>query len=331
MIWIGPTARLVSDALMVIGEAVDVHCNVSYDRCKMSNGFDLDQLRAFIAVADLRSFRQAADELHLSPPALSRRIERLEERVGARLLERSSRSVRLSVVGEAFLERVRAVLEDLDDAVLGVHELSSGHTGRITVAAVPSAASSFVPRALARLAERYPGIRFRLLDGSLQETALAVLGGQADVGIGFNDRPIAGLQAELLGEDPYVVALPAGHRWQRRRSLRLQDLNDEPLLSLASGSGNRALLEQQMEQVGVVPRVVHEAAHIWALMGMVEAGLGCALVPEMVARSSPPGVTVVALQGRPLRRKIALLTPVERRLTPLAQRLLPELRTAFKG
>ena len=94
---------------------------------------ELSRLRAFVTVADLRSFRQAAHELHLSPPALSRRVERLEERVGARLLERTSRSVRPSAVGEAFLERVRAVLEDLDDAVLGVHELSSGHTGRITV------------------------------------------------------------------------------------------------------------------------------------------------------------------------------------------------------
>ncbi|XHS77497.1 LysR substrate-binding domain-containing protein [Burkholderiaceae bacterium UC74_6] len=99
--------------------------------------------------------------------------------------------------------------------------MSSGYTGCITVAAVLSAASSFVPRALARLAGRYPGICLRLLDGSLHAT---VLGGQADVGIGFNDTPIAGLQAGLLGEDPYVVALPASHRWRGRRSLRLQDL-----------------------------------------------------------------------------------------------------------
>lgn len=293
------------------------------------NGFDLDQLRAFVAVADLRSFRRAADELALSPPALSRRIERLEERVGARLLERTSRAVRPSAVGEAFLERVRAVLQDLDDAVLGVHELSSGHTGRITVAAVPSAATSFVPRALARLAGRYPGVRLRLLDGSLQATVLAVLGGQADVGIGFDDGPIAGLQAEPLGDDPYVLAVPPGHRWQRRRSLRVQELHDQPLLSLAGGSGNRALLDRQLAQAGVVPRAVHEAAHVSALLGLVDAGLGCALVPAMAAATAGAGTAIVPLQGRPLARRIALLTPLERRLTPLAQRLLPELRGAF--
>ena len=294
-----------------------------------SNGLDLDQLRAFVTVADLRSFRQAAVELHLSPPALSRRIERLEDRVGARLLDRTSRSVRLSVVGEAFVERVRSALEDLDDAVLGVNELSSGHSGRLTVAAVPSAACGFVPQALSRLVGRFPGVRLRLLDGSLQATALAVLGGQADLGIGFYDSAIPGLHAELLGEDPYVLALPAAHRWAGRRSIRLQDLGDEPMLSLAASSGNRALLELQLAQAGIALEVTHETAHIWALIGMVEAGLGCALVPAMALRSAPSGVAAVALRGNPLRRKIGLLTPVERRLTPLAQRVLPELRAAF--
>jgi len=294
-----------------------------------SNGLDLDQLRAFITVADLRSFRQAAGELHLSPPALSRRIERLEERVGARLLDRTSRSVRLSVVGEAFVERVRSVLEDLDAAILGVNELSSGHTGRLTIAAVPSAACGFVPRALARLTARYPGVRLRLLDGALQATALAVLGGQADLGIGFSDDALPGLQVELLGEDPYVLAVPAAHRWAGRRTIRLQDLGDEPMLSLAASSGNRALLDLQLAQAGIALQVMHETAHVWALIGMVEAGLGCALVPAMALRSAPAGVAAVALRGNPLRRKIGLLTPLERRLTPLAQRLLPELRAAF--
>jgi len=308
---------------------VAVHCNIAYDQCMIGNGLDLDQLRAFIAVADLRSFRQAADELHLSAPALSRRIERLEERVGARLLERTSRSVRLSVVGEAFVERVRSALEDLDDAVLGVNELASGHSGRLTVAAVPSAACGFVPHALSRLAARYPRTRLRVLDGSLQATALAVLGGQADVGIGFHDGDIPGLHMELLGEEPYLLLLPAGHRWARRRTIRLQDLRGEPVLSLVASSGNRALLDQQLARAGVTLTASHEAAHIWALIGMVEAGLGCALVPAMALRSASAGLTVVALRDHPLRRRIALLTPVERRLTPLAQRLLPELRSAF--
>lgn len=294
-----------------------------------SNGFDLDQLRAFVRVAELRSFRAAADELHLSPPALSRRIEKLEERMGSRLLERSSRAVRLSAVGEAFLDRVRVVLEDLDDAVLGVRELASGHAGRLTVAAVPSAATAFLPAALARLAARHPAVRMRVLDGSLQATALAVLGGTADLGIGFSDTPIDGLAAEPLGRDPYVLAVPAAHAWAGRRTLRLDDLRGQPLMSLGAGSGNRLLLERQLRQARVGLEITHEAAHVAALLGMVSAGLGCALVPAMALRVPPEGVRLVRLQGRPLHREIALLTSRERRLTPLAQRLVPELRAAF--
>jgi len=103
------------------------------------------------------------------------------------------------------------------------------------------------------------------------------------------------------------------------------------MLSLAAGSGNRALLDQQLASAGVELRITHEAAHVWALIGMVEAGLGCALVPAMALKAAPAGVAAVTIRGNPLKRKIALLTAVERRLTPLAQRLLPELRSAFSN
>jgi DNA-binding transcriptional LysR family regulator len=296
-----------------------------------SNGLDLDQLHAFVTVADRRSFRAAADELHLSPPALSRRIERLEDRVGARLLERTSRSVQLSAVGEAFLDRVRGVLADLDGAVLGVHELASGHQGRVTIAAVPSAASGFVPRALARFAKAYPGVRLRLMDGALQETTLAVLGGQADLGITFDDATVAGLEATPLGADPYVLALPADHPWTARDGIRLDELAGQPLIGLQGGSGNRRLLDAQLKASGLDLAPRHEAAHLQAVLAMVAAGLGAALVPRLAVSPALPGVAVRPLEGAPLGRVLAVCWSASRRLTPLAQRLIPELQQAFTG
>ncbi|MFG6489575.1 LysR family transcriptional regulator [Roseateles sp. BYS78W] len=296
-----------------------------------SNGLDLDQLRAFVTVADRRSFRAAADELHLSPPALSRRIERLEERVGARLLERTSRSVQLSAVGEAFLDRVRGVLADLDGAVLGVHELASGHQGRVTVAAVPSAASGFVPRALARFAQAYPGVKMRLMDGSLQETTLAVLGGQADLGITFDDATVPGLESTPLGDDPYVLAMPAAHPWATRAVIRLDELADLPLIGLHGGSGNRRLLDTQLKAGGLDLTPRHEAAHLQAVLAMVAAGMGAALVPQLAVSPALPGVAARPLQGAPLSRALAVCWSASRRLTPLAQRLIPELQQAFAG
>lgn len=294
-----------------------------------SNGLDLDQLRAFVTVAARQSFRAAADELHLSPPALSRRIERLEERVGARLLERTSRSVKLSAVGEAFLDRVRDALEDLDAAVLGVHELSSGHQGRITVAAVPTAASGFVPQALGRWLRDYPQVTLRLLDGSLQDTTLSVLGGQADLGVGFADTQVAGLQYAPLGRDPYVLAVPAGHAWAAQTQVELAELGRVALVGLAAGSGNRQLLDTQLRARGLDLTPRHEAAHLQAVLGLVSAGLGPALVPRLAVHQAPPGVRVLDLLGEPLSRDMAVFWSASRRLTPLAQRLIPALQAAF--
>ena len=294
-----------------------------------SNGLDLDQLRAFATVAARQSFRAAAEELHLSAPALSRRIERLEERVGARLLERTSRSVKLSAVGEAFLDRVRNVLEDLDAAVLGVHELASGHQGRITVAAVPTAASGFVPQALGRWLKDYPQVTLRLLDGSLQDTTLSVLGGQADLGIGFADAQVAGLQYAPLGRDPYVLAVPADHAWAARTQVELAELDRVALVGLAAGSGNRQLLDAQLKAQGLALPPRHEAAHLQAVLALVSAGLGPALVPRLAVHQSPPGVRVLSLRDEPLSRDMAVFWSASRRLTPLAQRLIPALQAAF--
>ncbi|NCT84967.1 MAG: LysR family transcriptional regulator [Comamonadaceae bacterium] len=294
-----------------------------------SNGLDLDQLRAFVTVAARQSFRAAADELHLSAPALSRRIERLEERVGARLLERTSRSVKLSAVGEAFLDRVRDVLEDLDAAVLGVHELASGHQGRLTVAAVPTAASGFVPQALGRWLQDYPQVTLRLLDGSLQDTTLSVLGGQADLGIGFADAQVAGLQYAPLGRDPYVLAVPADHAWAAQTQVELAELQRVALVGLAAGSGNRQLLDAQLKARGLALPPRHEAAHLQAVLALVSAGLGAALVPRLAVHRAPPGVRALALAGEPLSRDMAVFWSASRRLTPLAQRLIPALQAAF--
>ena len=110
--------------------------------------FDLQQLQAFVAVADRGSFRAAADSIHLSAPALSRRIDKLEKVLGARLLHRTTRAVALTPLGRVFLERARAALDDLESAILGIADIASSRAGRVTLACVPSAALHFLPTAL---------------------------------------------------------------------------------------------------------------------------------------------------------------------------------------
>ena len=123
--------------------------------------FDLSDLRAFVAVADLASFRAAAEALHLSQPALSRRVDKLEQALGFRLLERTTRKVELNAMGRAFLPRARHVLGELDVALLGMADLSERIHGLVTVACIPSAVDNFVAGVVRDFHRRFPSIRVR--------------------------------------------------------------------------------------------------------------------------------------------------------------------------
>lgn len=300
--------------------------NVCDNHCVARINFDLQQLQAFVAVADCGSFRAAARQIHLSAPALSRRIERLEELLGARLFQRSTREVRLTRVGQAFLERARAALDDLEAAVLGIHEASARHAGRVTVACLPTAAVTLLPRAIAQFREAMPAVRVRLIDEGMNEVAQAVMSGEADFGLGFAGALESGLRFEPLWADPYRVAMRRDHPLARRRGLRLADLQDEPLVSVSHASRNRVLVDEQLAGGGARPLPWLEANHILTLLALVEAGLGLAIVPASALAPRHPVLKTVPLAGLALQRQIGLLSLQGRRLTPVAQRFYDQLR-----
>ena len=147
--------------------------------------FDLQQLQAFVAVAERGSFRAAADHIALSAPALSRRIEKLETILGARLFNRTTRAVELTPLGRVFLERARAALDDLESAMLGISDIAGSRSGRVTVACVPSAAIYFLPSVVRSFSERYPLIRIRVIDEAASQVLASVVSGESDFGISF--------------------------------------------------------------------------------------------------------------------------------------------------
>src|SRR5215212_7497320 len=143
---------------------------------------DLDDLRGFVAVAELGSFHLAADTLHLSQPALTRRIQKLEATLGVQLIDRDTRQLRLSSVGREFFFKAKRVLDDLDAAVLGIRELGDQATGEVTIGAVPTATYYFLPKAIDAFNGQYPHPHPRPLG---QRRAG---GGQARAG-GVRDQP----------------------------------------------------------------------------------------------------------------------------------------------
>ena len=181
--------------------------------------FDLQELQAFVAVAERASFRAAAEDLNLSQPALSRRIDKLEDLLGARLLERTTRRVSLTHVGRIFLERARGAIDELERAVLSIGDLAAQRGGLVTVACVPSVAYYFLPAIIHDYAERFPRIRVRIIDETAHTVLNSVVTGRADFGISFFGTQEPDVDFKAVLREDFVLAVRRDHPLAARRSV----------------------------------------------------------------------------------------------------------------
>lgn len=292
--------------------------------------FDLQQLEAFVAVAERGSFRSAADHIHLSAPALSRRIDKLETILGARLFNRTTRDVELTPLGLVFLDRARAALDDLESAMLGITDIAASRTGRVTVACVPSAAIYFLPSVVSSFSERYPQMRIRVIDEAASQVLASVVSGESDFGISFMGNQVPGVEFDPIHTDPFVIAMPRQHALAGRSSLDWAELLSERLIAVARSSGNRQLLDDALAKAGVNPSYRFEVSHIATLLGMVEAGLGLAAVPRLSLSPTHPSLVGVALTGPAVSRVLGLATRRGAALRAPARMFHDYLRAALK-
>ena len=293
--------------------------------------FDLQQLQAFIAVCERGSFRAAAEHIHLSAPALSRRIEKLETILGARLLNRTTRDVEITPLGQVFLDRARAALDDLESAMLGISDIAGTRSGRVTVACVPSAAIYFLPSVVRSFSERYPLIRIRVVDEAASLVLTSVISGESDFGISFMGNQVPGVEFDPIHTDPFVLAMPREHPLAARKTLAWPDLENERLIAVARSSGNRQLLDDALAQAGVNPSYRFEVSHIATLLGMVEAGLGMAAVPRLTLSPAHPTLVGVALRKPAVSRVLGLTTRRGAALRAPAKMFHDYLRAALKA
>lgn len=292
--------------------------------------FDLQQLQAFIAVAERSSFRAAAEHLHLSAPALSRRIEKLESIIGSRLFQRTTREVHLTSLGRVFLERVRAALDDLESAMLGIADIAPSRSGRVTVACVPSAALYFLPTVLHSFTQQFPAIKIRVIDEGVDQMLSSVISGESDFGIGFMSTLVPEIQFEPIHEEPFVLAMQRSHPMAKRKIIRWSELANERLIAVARSSGNRQLQDDALTQAGIRPQYAFEVSHVVTLLGMVEAGLGVAALPRMALPEQHPSLVGVALREPRIVRELGFLTKHGVTLRPAAQSFYQHLRNVFK-
>lgn len=280
--------------------------------------FDLADLRAFLSVADLGSFRAASESLHLSQSAVSRRVDKLEEALGIDLFVRTTRHVELTAIGRTFVHRARAVMNELENALVGIADFAERVGGEVTVACVPSAVGYFLPGVIGEFHRLHPRIRVRLIDESSADLLLAVANGEADVGLTYIGSQEPDIEFEPLLEDPFVLACTRDHPLAKRRRVAWAELAQHDYVSLAQGSGNRFLLDQALAQVPRKPEWFCEVRHVPALVSLVEAGIGVGVVPRL---AMPPSerLASVALDEPMVSRTIGVIRRRGRPLRPAAE------------
>jgi len=238
----------------------------------------LRQLRVFAAVARHLSFVRAAEELKITPPAVSMQIKELELEVGLPLFDRTSRRVSLTTVGEYVLAHTRRVLAAMRDAEDQVARFRGLKTGSLDVGMV-STAEYFLPRLLVQFREEYPGIEVRLQVADNREEMIALMQ-QADIELAIMGRPPNGwpTRAEPFAMHPHVLVTAADHPFVRLKTVRASALVEEGFIVREPGSGTRAVLDEYMQAHRITPRVAMQMSSNEAIKQAVMAGMGISLV-----------------------------------------------------
>ncbi len=278
----------------------------------------LADLRAFVTVGELQSFAAAAKVLHLSQPALSRRISHLENLLDVRLFDRTTRSVELTQLGGRFLAEVRSVVEVLDRSVVGLHDVAHMEAGDITVGCVFSAVHHFLPAVIRNYREQHPHVLVRIIEEGADEVLASVKLGQADFALNYTGMQDPEVEFTPLLKEPFVLACPSGHPLARRRSVRWEELADYPYALVSHESRNRVLIDQALAEVGRLPRPICEVRHVSTLIGLVENGLAIAVVPQLTLPHTPAAVVGVKLDKPAITRTIGLIRRRGRTLSPAA-------------
>ncbi|HZQ26771.1 MAG TPA: LysR substrate-binding domain-containing protein [Acidimicrobiales bacterium] len=301
---------------------------------------DARQLNAVLAVVDTGSFTTAADELHVSQPALSQTVRVLEAELGTLLFHRLGRRVVLTAAGEALVPAARSVVRGIETARARVAAVVGLAHGYLDVVALPTLAVEPTARLVGGFREAHPGITVRLAEPEDTREVMAMLtDGRAELGIADHETAGAGapdgLVAIRLGKDEFSAVCPPGTTFGRARRLAPHHLAGTPLVVTPPGTSTRRLADRAFEGSGIEPVIAVETAQREALLPLVLAGAGTTFLPSPLAEAARrQGAAVFELVPR-LVRGIALfhrdgpLSPAAAAFVELARRRPASPTTRF--
>ena len=245
--------------------------------------FELHQIRCFVAVADTLHFGKAAARMNMTQPPLSRQIQLLEHVLGVKLLDRTSRAVKLTPAGRVFLLEARRILRLTESAALATRRIASGEAGTITLGFTAASGYSFLPRLLLQRAARAPNIDVALKEMVSTEQVESLLTGRIDVGLLRPPVTRSEFSTLKVASEGLVAALPFGDPRLAQASLTLQDFAPPVPLIMYAPEGARYfhdMLAELFAQAGVAPVTIQSLSQIHSMLALVRAGIGAAIVPE---------------------------------------------------
>lgn len=278
---------------------------------------------AFIKTVEEGSFTKAAKELNYAQSSISKMVADLEKEWQVTLLERGKKGISLTSQGEQILPRIRTILGDFQDLETYIDQLNGIQTGIIRIGTFSSVAINWLPNIFARFQKDYPGIDYEMLLGDYKEVERWIEEGRVECGFLSLPTTSSGMDTISLKEDEYKVVLPVHHPLTKKARIDIRDLEGEPFLLLEHGG--KTEVSEILETNQVHPQIRFTTWEDYAIMAMVEKGMGIGILPDMILKRIPYRIEVRSLK-EPYYRKIGLAMKNRNRLTPVAQKFIEYLK-----
>lgn len=279
---------------------------------------ELRQLKYFIEVAKQEHFSIASENLHVAQSALSRQVGLLEKELGVELFEKEGRNVKLTHIGKLFAEQAVLALKAIDNATQLIEEYLDPEHGTIRIGFPSSIAGSTLPEIISAFKKEHPDVRFYLRQGSYEFLTEGVKRREIDISfIGPVPASNSDLQADILFSEYFVALLPKPHELAAKSSLSLHQLKHDDFVLFPKGFVLRQIVVDACQQAGFQPFTPFEGEDLDSIKGLVAAGIGVTLLPEITLFGNLPAGTVSLKINNPeVKRTVGIVTPKNRQLSP---------------
>ncbi|MBB3640031.1 LysR family transcriptional regulator [Variovorax atrisoli] len=288
------------------------------------------QLRAFLAVYQLKKLSAAAQRLFVTQSAVSMLIRQLEEGLDTRLFDRTTRSLKATAAAEQMMVTVERILRDVDSLSNDFRELAALERGRVTLAITPTLAAFLLPDAMRAFNEQHPGVRVLVNDCAPDQFVSRIIGEHVDFGIGTPERPGAEVEVQRLMRDHLALVCREDHPLAKARVVRWSDLAGHPLITVRPGYGVRPLIDGTAAEAGVALDVVNEVSFLSTAIWMTGAGMGASIMPSAFARAeADPSLVIKVLSSPRVARDISIVTKRGHSLSAAARAFVEALKRAL--